>query len=255
MSKRIEELDKNFQDTQPKIEDGVSWTSARDTRFTVSGLPWFEENGREFLRFPKRAKGVVRDPVWELSTMPSGGRVRFKTDSTCLKLRIQHGTGELAMNHMCAVGMSGIDVYEGPPERLVFWVSNRPTTAKEPYISEYLQKLPKKLREFTLYLLTYNKLALLEIGLDAPLLLMTSIRWAGENFAPNPRADETNAIVFETFQRFRSRGDRHVHYLDCREIIGLVPDHPSVDGCHLTDLGYKILADGLAPVLKGILKL
>ena len=61
--------------------------------------------------------------------------------------------------------------------------------------------------------------------------------------------------MLQTFQRFRERGDRNIHLLDCRDIIGLVSDHPSVDGCHLTDLGYKMMADGLAPVLRPILGL
>src|ERR1051325_4832988 len=97
MSKRIEELDPNFSSQAPKIEEGLQWIAANDGRFTVNGLAWFKENGGEFIRLPKRVKGVVRGPVWELSLMPSGGRVRFQTDSGNLKLRIQHSRGEVAM--------------------------------------------------------------------------------------------------------------------------------------------------------------
>jgi len=361
MAKRIEELDRNFQDTASKVEDGLRWVPAQDARFTVNGLPWFRENGGEFFRLPKRAKGVVRDPVWELGTMTSGGRIRFKTDSTTLKLRIQHSRSEIAMVHMCAVGMSGVDLYEGPPSRMVYWASSKQIVPKEPYLAVYFEKLPKKMRELTLYLPTYNDLVLLEIGLDVgakiarptafrlkkpvvvygtsitqggcasrvangyvplvgrmlgldminlgfsgngksdlevadlineidsaclvndcianmsiddmkaryvafnekirarrptlPILFLTSIRWASENYQANGRTAETNQFVIDTYNRFRKRGDKNVYLLDCRKIIGLDPDHPSVDGCHLTDLGYQRLADGVAPVLRKILKL
>jgi lysophospholipase L1-like esterase len=362
MSKRIEELDPNFQDTASKIEDGLRWCPASDERFTVNGLPWFRENGGEFIRLPRRAKDLVRPPVWELGTMPSGGRVRFKTDTTTLKLRIEHSRAEIAMKHMCAVGVSGIDLYEGPPSRMTYWTSNKAIEAGTPNISTYFDKFPRRWREFTLYLPTYNDLTRLEIGMDPeatvrppspfrlpkpvvfygtsitqggcasrgangyvplmgrmlgvdvvnlgfsgngrsdleiadlmaeidaacyvndcianmpiedmkaryaafnerlrakrpdmPILLLTSIRWASEHYSPVARQSsrQKNAIVRAAFRRWRKRGDRHVHYLDCREIIGLDADHPSVDGAHLTDLGYKRMADGIAPVLKKILK-
>ena len=361
MTRRIEDLDKNFQAAAPRIADGLSWITARDPRVAVNGLPWFQENSGEFLRLPKRAKGVVRDVVWELSTMPSGGRVRFKTDSTTLRLRIQHSRPEIAMPHMCAVGVSGIDLYEGPPERMVYWGSNKNMVSQQPYVSTYFEKLPRELREFTLYLPTYNDLTLLEIGLDAdatlappspfrlpkpvviygtsitqggcssrgatgyvpllgrmlevdvinlgfsgngkaepelaelvaeldaacyvndclanleldeaqqryatfnqalrakrpdiPLLLMTSILWAPHCFGGTHSCDARNELVLQNYADLRQRGDKGVHLLECREVIGIEADHPSVDGGHLTDLGFKRLADGVAPVLRKILKL
>ena len=361
MAKRIEELDPNFSSQAPKIEEGLQWIAANDGRFTVNGLAWFKENGGEFIRLPKRVKGVVRGPVWELSLMPSGGRVRFQTDSGNLKLRIQHSRGEVAMLHMCAVGVSGIDLYEGPPHKMVYWGSNKNIQPKVPYVSSYLANLPRKTREFSLYLPTYNDLVLLEIGLDpgavieppsrfrlaapvvfygtsitqggcssrgangyvpvvgrmlgvdvinlgfsgngqsdpeiapllaeieascyvndcianmsldqmkeryaafnetirskrptTPILLMTSSRRAGENYIPSPQEEEKNAIVRTTFNQFRKRGDKNVHLLDCRKIIGFDPDHPSVDGAHLTDLGFKRLADGVALALGKVLAL
>lgn len=361
MQKRIEELDENFRVKPVRIEEGAKWISATNPNIQVNGLPWFEENRGAFLRFPKRAKGVVRDVVWELSTLPSGGRLRFKTDSTSLKLRVQHSRGSLAMPHMCAVGVSGIDLYEGPPENMVYWCSNKPTEPQAPYVCSYFEKLSERMREFTLYLPTYNDLVLLEIGIDAdatielpspfrlpkpvvfygtsitqggcssrgangfvplvgrtlgvdvvnlgfsgngksepevaeliaeidaacfvndcianmsvelmneryvafneiirskhpdtPLLLMTSIRFAAEHFMPKPEIDEKNAIVKATYDRIRNRGDQNVHFLDCTKAIGIEADHPSVDGSHLTDLGFKRLADVVAPVLKQILKL
>jgi lysophospholipase L1-like esterase len=242
---------------------------------------------------------------------------------------------------------------------MVYWASNKTIQAGPPYVSGYFEKLPKKLREFTLYLPTYNDLTLLEIGLDpdaviepptrfrlpkavvvygtsitqggcasrpgnghvpllgrtlgvdvvnlgfsgngksdlavadlmteidaacyvndcvanmdaagmaeryaafndrlrarhpqTPILLLTTIRWSQENFTDARGWDALNAVAQDTYRQFRKRGDKNVHFLDCRKIIGLESDHPSVDGCHLTDLGFKHLADGIAPVLERII--
>ena len=53
----------------------------------------------------------------------------------------------------------------------------------------------------------------------------------------------------------RRQGDQNVYLLDTRKIIGLEQDHPSVDGVHLTDLGFHQMATGVTPVLKRILRL
>ena len=90
-----------------------------------------------------------------------------------------------------------------------------------------------------------------------PILLMTFIRRAEEQYQPELAkiADDRNAVVFRTFKEFRKRGDRNVHLLECRDLIGFQADHPSVDGAHLSDLGFWRLANEVAPKLKMILNL
>ena len=89
-----------------------------------------------------------------------------------------------------------------------------------------------------------------------PILFMTSIRFASNVFseAATRAVDEKNAIVTQTYRAFKRRGDRHVALLDCTRVIGFEADHPSVDGAHLTDLGFSRLAEAVAPVLKRLLK-
>src|SRR5437762_1849270 len=53
-----------------------------DARLTVNGLSWFEEDKPALRRLPLRLKDSFRAPVWSLAQQPSGGRIRFKTDST-----------------------------------------------------------------------------------------------------------------------------------------------------------------------------
>jgi len=150
----------------PASDRSVRWIPAQSDCFTVNGLPWFEENGKAFLRLPKRVESKIRSELWGVSQNTSGGRIRFKTDSTSLKLRIYHGGGGIALHNLCARGASGIDLYEGPPEKMTFWMNNEPGVIQCAYISHYFNDMPKKLREFTLYLPTYCNIASLEIGLD-----------------------------------------------------------------------------------------
>lgn len=337
----------------------IKWVPANSIFFTVNGLYWIKENKGAFFRLPRRAEKLVTPAVWGLSQNPSGGRIRFKTDSTCLKLRIQHGGGALAMYHMCAVGVSGIDLYEGPPEKMIFWTSNSPGDAVNPYVCGYFENLPRTTREFTLYLPTYSNLNSLEIGLDQkarvappspfrlkkpiafygtsitqggcasrgsngfvplvgrmlgvdvvnlgfsgsgkgepemadflseidaacyvidsvanmppelmkarygkfvakvrekrpgrPILLMTRIRYSRENYTGTASRDLQNKFVFETYNLHIKQGDKNIYLFDSTKVIGLGGNHPSVDGCHLTDLGFKMLADALAPVLTEII--
>ncbi len=121
----------------------------------------------EFIRLPKRAKEKVCPPVWDLAHQPSGARVRFRSDTEIIRPIIEHGSGSMNMDHMCNVGMSGIDPHEGPPERMTFWQANRPTEPREPFVSAYPAGLARQTRDFTLYPPMYNRLAALYVGLDA----------------------------------------------------------------------------------------
>jgi hypothetical protein len=52
-----------------------------DARVQVHGLGWFAEDTPVLRRLPARLKDGFRKPVWDLAQHPSGGRLRFRTDS------------------------------------------------------------------------------------------------------------------------------------------------------------------------------
>ncbi len=341
-------------------DHAVRWIPATSDLVTVNGLPWFEENGREFIRLPKRAEAVLNRDLWGCSLNTSGARVRFKTDSTSLRLRIHHGGGAISMHHFCARGCSGIDLYEGPPDKMTWWMNNEPAVIHAPYISQYFADLPQKLREFTLYLPTYCNIASLEIGIDrqariakptpfkiakpivfygssitqggcatrsakgvvpvvgrqlnadivnlgfsglgryepemaefiseidascyvmacianlnpqlaaeryapfieilrkrrpdSPILLTTRIRFAQENYSDQACWQGLTKAVLDTFAKRKARGDKNIYLLRVDKFIPMGSDHPSVDGVHLSDEGFKIMADAMIPVLTKILR-
>ena len=88
----------------------VSWHDVRD--WGVEGKGWAEsETEKYFDRLPARAKGVVRDPVWNLSRHSAGMLARFRTDASEIWVDYEVTSASLAMPHMPATGVSGVDLY------------------------------------------------------------------------------------------------------------------------------------------------
>lgn len=105
-SQDISKLDRNF--ALGTVEGDVRWIDAHD--LAVEGMGWPGES-QPFTRLPDRAQPLVREPVWNLSRHSAGVRVRFMTDASTLFARWHLRNPNLAMNHMPATGVSGLDLY------------------------------------------------------------------------------------------------------------------------------------------------
>lgn len=143
----------------------LRWTSANRGPFTVNGLWWLQENEGAYIRLPRRA-AAVDATVWNGAQHPAGGRVRFRTDSGTLRLRVDHGNDSFPWPVMSSMAMAGIELYEGPPGQEVFrWVAT-PVSAKDAYELAVPVATDGYLHEYTLYLPMYARLKTLDIGLD-----------------------------------------------------------------------------------------
>ena len=139
------------------------WVQAHD--LTFEGQGWANVDS-PFDRLPKTAKGVVRDPVWNLSRDSSGMAVRFVTDSTAIACRWSLRKSTLAMPHMPATGVSGVDLYVRDTEGVWRWLAcPRPT--KQNMTATLISDLPEGTREYLLYLPLYNGVQSLEVGVAA----------------------------------------------------------------------------------------
>ena len=92
---------------QEDTERACVWYDIR--LLNVEGKGWTDTEAF-YDRLPAKAKGVVRDPVWDLSRHSAGLCVRFVTDATALHARWTLRSNSLAMNHMPATGVSGLDL-------------------------------------------------------------------------------------------------------------------------------------------------
>jgi hypothetical protein len=127
---------------------------------TVNGLPWFNEDQPVLRRLPLRLKEQFRPPVWDLAQHPSGGRIRFRTDSTTVGL-IAENPSFSNMHHMASVGESGFDLYVGKNYLGSAWPDKDGKIVKEWKVGR-----DRRTREITLYLPLYKHVAVREINLD-----------------------------------------------------------------------------------------
>ncbi len=86
----------------------LKWVDVAD--FPVAGRA-FADRKAPFDRLPLRAEGIVRKEVWDLSRDSAGMCVRFMTASPAIHVRYRLSSKSLALPHMPATGVSGVDLY------------------------------------------------------------------------------------------------------------------------------------------------
>jgi hypothetical protein len=142
--------------------DGLAWHPVTDWGVEGRILPdqprasWFD-------RFPQSAEGHVTQNVWNLSRHSSGMMARFKTDATAIHVHYKVTNANLAMPHMPATGVSGVDLYARDDMGTWRWVQvTRPS--KQEMNVELASGLKPGLREYAVYLPLYNGVEFLRIG-------------------------------------------------------------------------------------------
>jgi hypothetical protein len=140
--------------------DITHWTDIRS--LGVEGQGWTDTKA-PFDRLPGRAEGKVRAPVWSLSRHSAGMHVRFVTDATQIQARWAVTSTNLAMAHMAATGVSGLDLYVKTDKGRWHWLAVGRPTAQTNRVS-LITNLPPGRREFLLYLPLYNGTQFVEIG-------------------------------------------------------------------------------------------
>ena len=163
MGKRARKKDEKVKQQEPQ-SDGVVWLPAGDRRFTMRGLWWYEENGGTFCRLPKRAQGVVREPVWELAQCPASARLCFRSDTTAMRVRCALRSA-VPFAHMPLTGHSGLALYCGEPYRQVPRAVAFPQMNEKEFQGVLFEGVSPRIREYTLYLPPYNAPVAVEIGL------------------------------------------------------------------------------------------
>jgi hypothetical protein len=143
----------------------MKWITFPDDSFTVNGLAWFGETQPNLWRLPERMKGAVRPPVWDLATNPSGGRIRFRSTTTKLAIKVRYPDSATYAN-ISIIGQMGFDVYGNG----VYWRSFSPRATAAPQAGEYEETLfedqPPVMRETCIYTPLYAPVELLAIGVD-----------------------------------------------------------------------------------------
>ena len=147
-----------------KADPELAWRNVQT--WGVEGKGW-TDTARYFDRLPARAEGKVPGAVWSLSRHSAGMLVRFRTDAAAIHARYSVLSASLAMPHMPATGVSGLDLYARDEQGRDRWLNVARPAAQQMTIelASNIDPLPDgKPRLYTVYLPLYNGVESLEIG-------------------------------------------------------------------------------------------
>jgi len=148
--------------TLPDAETNAVWHNL--AALPLEGKGWADtETKHRYDRLPAKAEKVVRAPVWSLAQDSAGMRYRLVTNAPFIRARwTVRKPNRIAMSHMAATGVSGLDLYVRDAGEWRFLAAGRPDSAKNE--KTLVRNLEKKSREYLLYLPLYNGIESLEIG-------------------------------------------------------------------------------------------
>lgn len=144
----------------------------------VSGLPWYGENGGELFRLPTKRKDSFPKAVWELAQSPSGGRIRFRSNTRSLSIQLEYPHPP-DMQNMHAFGQTGVDLYIDGVYRDTA-VADRDSKAGHTQQYSFFKDEPATEREITLYLPMYIPAKVIGIGVDTEAQIQTPAPFALE---------------------------------------------------------------------------
>lgn len=166
------------------------WKPSDSSIPVVNGQFWGNEMNDSLYRLPPRAKALVRNPLWNLSKNSTGLSIRFVSNSPEIVVRYKV-SGNIAMNHMPATGVSGVDLYALDSDGKWHFCNGR--YSFKDTISYTFGPLKQndtyhKLgREYRLFLPMYNTVSDLEIGISSE-----------SDFRPLPIMSEKPIVVYGT---------------------------------------------------------
>jgi hypothetical protein len=149
-------------DVNKAAADGLQWHDV--TKWGAEGriLP-DQERLRWFDRLPAAAQKTVTPAVWSLSRDSAGMMVRFKTDASAIHVHYKLLKANLAMPHMPATGVSGVDLYARDANGKWRWVQVTKPGSQE-VKAEITNGLAPGFREYAAYLPLYNGVEFMSIG-------------------------------------------------------------------------------------------
>lgn len=139
-------------------EPQIVWHDCKD--IGIEGKGW-SNTLSPYDRLPATAQGKVPKAVWELGHHTAGLCVRFTTDAPSIQVRWTLLSPVLAMEHMPATGVSGIDLYGKDGAQPWRFIGNgRPTG-----VSNVAAFSVSPGKQYLLYLPLYNGVKSIEIGI------------------------------------------------------------------------------------------
>jgi len=162
----------------------LHWIDARD--LPLEGKGWSDTKDY-YDRLPARAEKMVRPAVWSLSQDSAGMAIHFNSDTTAIFARWTLRKEQLAMAHMPASGVSGLDLYVRSNGKWHWLGGGRPD--KQTVEKQLVANMPKAEREYLLFLPLYNGIEELKLGVPEGATLIP---------AKNPGASKEPIVFYGT---------------------------------------------------------
>jgi hypothetical protein len=140
--------------------DGYVWLDPLESINKVEGQGW---SNIDYSRLPNEAESTVRSPVWSLSRHSARLSIRYLTNAESIKVNYEVD-GNIAMNHMPATGVSGLDLYGKNGNGKWLWYRGLNTFKDTIQFRYTTGESPSSGREYQLYFPLYNNCKNLIIG-------------------------------------------------------------------------------------------
>ncbi len=160
-------------------QPAVKWIPFPDERLSVCGLPWFRQNAPDLCRFPRRTLDGLPKRVQSLARFPAGGRIRFTSNTSQLRIRMQ-ATERASLRNMSPFGSRGLDVYVDG-----FYWSSVCVGGSRDQEAVFFHGAERRSKRITIYLPLFQQLRVLAIGVDE-----------GAELKPPPSFSRKRPVVF-----------------------------------------------------------
>ena len=194
----------------------VRWHNA--AAFEIEGRGWTNTAGI-FDRLPDSAKDKVPPIAWDMSKDSAGICIRFVTDAATIGARWSVTRSELAMPHMPATGVSGIDLYARNAKGQWRFVGNGRPYGVDNETAFTFPVGYKAPYECLLYLPLYNGIKSIEISAPSDARL--------ERPSPRPESQRRPVVFYGT--SITQGGCVSRPGMACPAILGRMLDRPMIN--------------------------
>lgn len=159
----LTKFDPNFI-TESQLPKELEWFNCQENPFSIHGLA--ECTKERFWRLPEEIIDTISEGVGSLAKHTAGGRIRFRTDSPQVALRVQL-LNQGIMAHMPRSGQSGCDLYLGAGKGIRYRMTAMPAADQDNLSYEALLVKSESMEDVTINLPLYNGVVAVYIGLNS----------------------------------------------------------------------------------------
>ena len=144
------------------LKENTVFYDIKNQYFTIIGLK--KEDGL-YRRMPEKVAKTVNPGVYEMHSHGSGGRVRFKTDSSFIAIRAEMGKINLDSNAPVSAN-AGFDLYERKDGKQYFVKNFMPPFEISDCYEDVVNVAGNELKEYVINFPMWSEVKDLYIGLD-----------------------------------------------------------------------------------------